>query len=102
MPRRHGLQVHLGEERRGGGGAHDVRVRRALWVQPVRVRARGDAVRAGEQEGQLLLRRGLQLRFMRLGEEGQLLLRRGLQLRFMRLGDRLIGGRRVDAPLVVN
>ena len=83
VPRRHGLQVHLGEERRGGGGAHDVRVRRALWVQPVRVRARGDAVRAGEQEGQLLLRRGL-------------------QLRFMRLGDRLIGGRRVDAPLVVN
>jgi hypothetical protein len=57
--RRPGLQVHVGEERRRLGGAHHVHVRRALRLQPVRVRARGHAVRAAEQEGHLLLRRRL-------------------------------------------
>ena len=67
VPRRQGLQVHVRERRRRAAGAHDVRLRGALRVQPVHLRQGHDAVRPGEQEAQLLLRAGLQLCILRLG-----------------------------------
>lgn len=56
------LQVRV-EERRGHGAARprDVPVRRELQLQPVHVRAPGDAFRPGEQERRLFMRRALQL-----------------------------------------
>lgn len=61
VPRRQGLQVHVGERRWRAAGAHDVHVRGALRVQPLHLRPGRAAVGPGEQEGQLLLRTQLQL-----------------------------------------